>query len=243
MLFLKTPNKMGSVKVIVVLLFIVDLSVASKYIPRSPDDETNVTSEGMWQKATALSKNPPKMTQGASRFDVGGILTTYGMKQGGASVFALVVFPLLFPLMILLGIGMFIISMMGAGGVAVAGKRSDNIMENSVSNSYAAAGYKTDRNGYPITVTNRDGLAFDVVENDSCMERFACEILLRGGSTLVGKKMTLQLLRGLDVEPIILPNLALGKRSRKVWKCSSLKCNWEKWIPWSDKGGTANNGS
>ncbi|CAL8135311.1 unnamed protein product [Orchesella dallaii] len=189
------PSTGPSLKVIavlsIILIFLVNLSLARKYYPRSPDEESNVTSEGMWQRETALS-TPPKVTQGASRFDVGGILTTFGMKQG-ASVFALVVFPILFPLMILLGLAMFIISMVGAGGVAVAGKRSDT--ENSLastSGGYYAAGYKTDRYGYPITVTNRDGLAFDVVENDTCMERFVCEILLRGGSTMIGKKMTLE---------------------------------------------------
>lgn len=136
------------------------------------------------------------------------------MKQGGSSLFALVMLPILFPFMVLMAIALFVISVFGSSGLglAVAGRRYGAAGDDSmsiISHSGGGAswfprptGYKTviDRDGFPITMlTNRDGLAFDVLQNgndddkDACIERFVCEILVHGGiGKVLGKKATLQ---------------------------------------------------
>lgn len=137
------------------------------------------------------------------------------MKQAGSSLFALVMLPILFPLMVLMAVALFVISFFGSSGLglAVAGRRYGygagvddmNIISHSgggASGFPHTAGYKTviDRDGFPITMlTNRDGLAFDVLQNgndddkDACIERFVCEILVQGGiGKVLGKKATLQ---------------------------------------------------
>lgn len=121
-----------------------------------------------------------------------------GLKKG-ASIFAMVVFPILFPLMVLLGLALFVISVFGTSGVAAAGRRSELIANAGVvggasgfTSGVPLGAYKQDEHGFPISLTSRDGLAFDALESDTCMERFVCEVLLHGGSSVIGKRNTIE---------------------------------------------------
>lgn len=85
--------------------------------------------------------------------DVGGILTAAGLKTGG-SLLGLVVFPFIFPVVALLSIALFIISVFGGASPMIAsGRRVDN--------------------------NAKYGLAARIVEvlgSEDCVERIGCEI-------------------------------------------------------------------
>lgn len=119
-------------------------------------------------------------------------------------MFAMIIFPLLFPLIILVGLGMLLFSVLGTNGIAAIGKRSDSLLGgngNSALPGFQSVppGYQLDRDGYlTLPLTSRDGFTFDstsandVGEDEACMERLACELLLRGGPKVIGKKSTIE---------------------------------------------------
>ncbi|OXA61610.1 uncharacterized protein LOC110842251 [Folsomia candida] len=171
------------------VIALIGLSMASIY-----EDEDRVNSEGMWQKPSKHLE--PKMSastgQGNSRFDVGGILTAAGLKTGG-SLLGLVVFPFIFPVVALLSIALFIISVFGGASPMIAsGRRVDN--------------------------NAKYGLAARIVEvlgSEDCVERIGCEIFDMMGH----KTKLLRLLRKLNYFPE--PDKAAGAtgQSCSIFKC------------------------
>lgn len=97
-------------------------------------------------------------------------MTAIGLQQG-ANIMGLVIFPILFPLMILFGMALFIISMFGtASSVVTSGRRLDS-------------------NGDEYDVTSKIlNLNHNVLDGEACIERIACEIFQRIGDNPTSKK-------------------------------------------------------
>jgi hypothetical protein len=94
--------------------------------------------------------------------DVGNlIITDAGLKQG-ASLMGLIVFPLLFPLVALLGIALFIISIFGTGVATTAGRRFDPIGNDDSFDNYIMKSTKE---------------LFKSQESQECVEWICCDMI------------------------------------------------------------------